>query len=406
MSSTRPNAEPEPISAKKSRPLWPWVAGTLFLSVAAVVFSFWWPMHRANRVLQGLSADSSLTAALITEVDISYHHPQWAGYLLDEKTFHPWFDELVSLNALQRPVPSSLLDDLRQFRDLKTLNVLIEDMPLEKFRDFESLENLGLFGSEVPREGPVRNLKREEWEQLVTELPVESLGFYHFGLSGSRVPNANIEQLYLVLCEIDGSFGKALAGLSELKSLYISDSRAEQGFWKSVSDHPALTILRLTDLTVTGENWRQLCRSERLKTLELDFPWEPPQIDPFTPSPSRELPTESALDNAEWEQLSRLKNLEELSLRDVQITENTLQAIAALPRLRELGLDYVSVDADSLEALGNSLTLKVLHLYETDLTADVLREFIGQHPDVEVNHDLSELELGNSRRAKQMIIAP
>jgi hypothetical protein len=369
------------------------------VSAGAVVFSFWWPMYRANRVLERWESNNQPN-------EVQYHHPAWTEFFLGEESFHPWFDELHFASVYGEPATERLLDDLSQFRVLKRLQMRFARPPLDKFRQLEPLEFLALLGSESSDQHgtPLSRFYRGEhaslelidgadWGQLVADLQVEFLTIKYLNVHGRNVANPNITKLRFGGCKIHRTTGEGIAGLSGIKSLILDESVVEPAFWNKFSDHPSLTALTLKDSPVSGEGWKHLCRVEGLKELRLNFPWDKsisstiPRYELLNPPLQ---PEESGPGDTDWGHLSGLTNLEQLAIGQVRLSENALRAIVALPNLRMLELKNVTVEASSLTHLADSASLKSVDIRETNVTADELREFIEKNPHLEVTHDLSE----------------
>lgn len=346
-------------------------------------------MYRANRVLQDVASKWG------NSYYAEYHHPKWTGLFLDEETFHPWFDDLHTLHQVEEPLTQRLLDDLLQFQDLKQLSVRIENSPLEKLKQFHSLETLRLSGHHQATESGENALTQidpQDWKKLVTELRVPGLELMELEVHSCEAINPSIQHLSLWWSELDVTAGSGVAGLTELERLTLYDSIAEPDFWERFTNHPTLTSLELQETIVTGAAWSHLCRMRGLKELTLGFP-SPGldfQSDSIAPTPPLLPPSESYLRDNEWEQLTGLPHLEVLDLENLVVTESALRAIARLPRLRVLKLDFVVLEETHLAELGNSSSLRELDIYATNLTETDLATFIKPFPNLKLTHETSE----------------
>ena len=125
-----------------------------------------------------------------------------------------------------------------------------------------------------------------------------------------------------------------LAGLTKLKSLYLTDTQLTDVGLAHLAGLTKLEWLSLSGTQLTDAGLEHLARLTNLKWLDL---------------------SDTQVTDAGLEHLAGLTNLESLVVSDTQVTDAGLEHLAGLTNLKWLGLDGTQVTDEAVEKLQQAL---------------------------------------------------
>lgn len=266
-----PEAQPPPDRetppAKHRRPLWPWVLATIVLAVGSAVFSFWWPMHRAQRAIDFIEANGGPMFAEI-------HHPAWLS-ILGKDTFHPWFDRVTDFNLYDAPVDDEFLSDMHVFSDLESVSLNVAKASPDGIRslsEFRRLERVNLEGN--GNAVPIDWIGRTPQLEFVTLTNVSIL-------DGDRQPvvESKSKTTYLSLVDVplNEPDARAFVALSSLEWLDIIHLDSTPRFWEALSHHPSLKKIRVVSGKLSDHDLEQIGRIRSMEEFYLHGNLEAPE---------------------------------------------------------------------------------------------------------------------------------
>lgn len=247
-----------PVTGAKSethpytRRLWPWVAATLVFVVIAIGFYFWWPMHKANRLLNAIEDKGG-------HFGHSNVNPDWQVVFGDQ--IHPWLHDVEWIRLNDKSMSDPEIRDLSVLRGLRDLALNISRNSPEAVNELGRLNQLQFLtlqgnGDELPS-GWISSLPdlnelslshlaipEESWREIVGS-NAEFVLLYHCQVrteTASKLSTGSTRRLYLEELELSRNLGEELQALA-LKELTINNCRASEGFWKALNQNSNLETL-------------------------------------------------------------------------------------------------------------------------------------------------------------------
>lgn len=338
--------ETSDLKSPQRRPLWPWIVAAIVLTLMSLIISFWLPMFRANRVLDIVAGpDGGHPRA-------NYHHPSWL-FFIDERRYHPWFDEVEQIWYSTEPATDELLRDLELFPELLNLDLdLSEASPqaIEGLVQFQELVNVEFSGNGQPIPlawlGQLPKLQ-EVW---LYDIPYASEDWKAIAASSTSIGRVMLRGANEPLTAEDAEALASLPGLWEINLTRGTTATAE--FWEPFARRGKLEVLLIDDPTLDDEKMKQISEITSLRWLRI---WDHAE---FT--------------TAEIEPLNRLKRLEELELAGTELPLEAYRILAALPSLKHLDLHETSVDDQALNLLSKSTSLETLNIEGSNATDEGL----------------------------------
>lgn len=365
-------------SHKKARPLWPWVVAAVVVLLAAVAFSFWWPMHQAKNVFAEIESRGG-------SIDFKTDRPRWAGFL-DEEMYHPWFDRVISIMASE-PVDDSFLQEISVFRELEDLGLDVSNASSEEIREisqFKQLEFLQLDGGgkSIPI-GWISSLSNLEY-LILFDLSASHADWQR--IAEARLPIIFLSFSQLSLDEMQREFCGSLSSLSRLE---VRECKYSAAFWDGLSKNRSVRHLRLHSLDIDERSMEALCRLSSLKVVVgEDVDLNSNQIRQLSLLKNLDylwLERCQLPDDESWEALSTLLKLENVDLRGTSVGDACASALSKCSPIRDLDLSGTSLTDAGLEQLQRLPGLEVLDVRHSNVTPDGFRKFRKSRPDVEIS---------------------
>lgn len=409
MTDAAPHAETPPAALSQPRALWPWVLGTVVLLLGTLAFSFWWPMHRAGKLISRIEGGTG------NRVGVEFSHPEWIEWLFGEKVFHPWFDRVVWIVANDDIVDDWFLSELAQFSDLHSvqLNVsnasgaaIVELNHLSSIQSCEIIVNGSMRSLDWVAEISLplrlsilnRGLSIEDWESLASCESLQSLSLVFCDVGD--IPEIHLpermSEIRFHKCQLlSGSLGRTLSQLRHLERVWCVACPTEEAFWYKLGDSTASFELSLIGMPLTDAALTEIAGIRSVSKLELvyrDTKIDGDQIDKLC---RLDLLTQIEIirsvlpDDHSWDALGELTRLHHLDLSESTIGDRTAAALAEIPNLESLDLSGTALSEVGLVALEKNRTLKHLWLSETALTPNQIDASRLRRPDWEITaHNL------------------
>ena len=294
--------------------------------------------------------------------------------------------KLHSLSVYHRAISAEaiqLISRVSQLRTLKLTSLSLSDLSLAPLRSLIFLENLGLAFSDLP----------DDCSFLAALQSLETLD-----LDKVRAASAHLRHLkslpslrVLKLAETNLT-AESLASLSEagIRELELSGTTVTPEIGKQLRKWPALRRLAVSHSTLRPGTIAEICGCAGLEILNLGYPQKADQDeqDTFLPLPrltnlnvSGFRLSEKVLSN-----LVKCKNLEVLTLRRTDCTDERLQRLQPLTNLTSVTLAQTEVTDRSLATCQEWRRLRALSVPDTRMTAEGVRQFLKARPWVTVDH--------------------
>ncbi|HEV3003157.1 MAG TPA: hypothetical protein VGX78_01795 [Pirellulales bacterium] len=281
--------------------------------------------------------------------------PEWVPRLLGDET-REFFDHVTEINLVGRAIGDSELTCLRQFPEVRNLNLertWITDAGMAHIARLTRLETLNLFGTGITDAG-LRNLNNlrdlRELRLSVTKLTDAGLD----QLTGL----ARLESLELAGTAITDEGLEQFRCLAQLRSLDLNSLPITDAGLVHLAKLTQLQSLNLRGTKVLGPGLAHLRGLHRLNELFLDG---------------------TSVGDVSLAPLGELQSLDALGLGRTKITDDGVARLAAfVPKISRLDVSGCQITDAGLEHIGK-LHNWILNLASTSITDDGLMLLADQH---------------------------
>jgi len=247
--------------------------------------------------------------------------------------------------------------DLKELAGMKRLQVLnlsdskITDAGLKELAGMKHLEALNLLYTKVTDAG-LEELAGLKLKTLWIPFACQTdLGLQHY-LAAVDPRSLNLNGWRKIT---DAGF-KELGRLSQVRALYLSDTKITDAGLKTLTAMKKLRTLDLSDTALTDAGMKEVAGLEQLQALSIQY---------------------TKTTDAGIKELAGLKQLQALNLQHTKTTDDGLKELVGLAHLRSLNLRYTMVTDVGLKELGKVAQLQALNLYDTKVSDAGLKELTG-----------------------------
>lgn len=335
--------------------------------------------------------------------------PEILSRILATETFThlPWWD--LSHSNLTADSLDQLASEA-QPKGLILNGTTITDSMLKGLDDLATLRRLDLASSEVHGSG-LRHLEPLPALQILSLSDIQANGLKRLGrltsLRDLEIDNEMItlepeafrplcklqglERLTLTVTQLTSEIARYLVPLHNLKELDLGQCNTTA---KALARIGSLTDLEKLTIYISSKSpgWARLFRSlTKLRKLSLaSWNLDRGQLQHLAALPSLEhldLEAGSPLSETLFEQLSKIKQLQRLSLTEAHIPQNGFRCLQRLSNLQALDLRRARIDDSGIQDIANLSRLQWLAIEGTAITAAGKRALESLRPDLTIESD-------------------